>query len=182
MRGERVSGDTAVIGELEDGVFLGIADVLGHGPEAHEVAVVIEDYLATHCTPDIERLMHGLHEALKGTRGAAVGLCFVEAASGLVKFVGTGNTRTKKLGSSEVTLSSKEGIVGSNMRSLRNETTRLEPGDILVLTTDGIRERFALDDLPSRWRSTAASIARVLLRRFGKDYDDAACIVLKYGS
>ena len=182
MLGERVSGDTAVIGELKHGVFLGIADVLGHGPEAREVAVIIEDYLAAHGAADVGKTMQGLHEALKGTRGAAVGLCFVEAVSGLVTFVGTGNTRTKKLGSSEVTLSSKEGIVGSNMASLRHETTRLEPGDILVLTTDGIRERFALDDLPSHRGSTASSIARTLLRRFGKDYDDAACIVLKYGS
>ncbi|UCE63667.1 MAG: SpoIIE family protein phosphatase [Nitrospirota bacterium] len=181
MLGERVSGDTAVIGELEEGVFLGIADVLGHGPEAHEVAVVIEDFLEKYCTSDIGTLMHGLHETLKGSRGAAVGLCFVEAASGLVSFVGTGNTRTKKLGSSEVTLSSKDGIVGSNMRSLRTETTRLEPGDLLVLTTDGIRERFSLDDLPAHRGSTPAFLARTLLRRFGKDYDDAACIVLKYG-
>lgn len=181
MYGERVSGDTAVIGELEPGVFLGIADVLGHGPEAHKVAVVIEDFLKRHCTPDITSVMHDLHKTLKGSRGAAVGLCFVEAASGMVSFVGTGNTRTKQLGSREVTLSSKDGIVGTNMRSLRTETTRLEPGDILVLTTDGISERFSLDDLPAHRGGTAASIARTLLRRFGKNYDDAACIVLKYG-
>jgi hypothetical protein len=180
FRGERVSGDTAVISELEHGVFLGIADVLGHGPEAHAVAVIIEDYLTSHGTSDIETVMHGLHELLKGTRGAAVGLCFVEAESGIVTFVGTGNTRTKKLGSSDVTLTSKDGIVGSNMRSPRKETTRLESGDILVLTTDGIKERFSLDDLPAPQGSTPASIARLLLRRFGKDYDDAACIVLKY--
>ena len=180
LLGERVGGDTAIISELENGVFLGIADVLGHGSEAHEVAVIIDDYLAAHCTSNVETVMHGLHKLLNGTRGAAVGLCFVEAESGIVTFVGTGNTRTKKLGSSEVTLTSKDGIVGSNMRSLRTETTRLESGDILVLTTDGVKERFSLDDLPAPRGSTAASIARILLRRFGKDYDDAACIVLKY--
>ena len=73
MLGERVSGDTAVIGELKHGVFLGIADVLGHGPEAREVAVIIEDYLAAHGAADVGKTMQGLHEALKGTRGAAVG-------------------------------------------------------------------------------------------------------------
>ena len=79
-----------------------------------------------------------------------------------------------------MTLTSKDGIVGSNMHSLRMETTRLESGDILVLTTDGVKERFSLNDLPAPRESSPASIARLLLRRFGKDYDDAACIVLKY--
>ena len=51
--GERVSGDAAVVTELDGGLLLGIADVLGHGQEAHAVALTIEDYLAERGSADI---------------------------------------------------------------------------------------------------------------------------------
>ena len=46
--GHHVSGDAVVIRELDDGLFVAIVDVLGHGPEAHELTHVIDAYLTRY--------------------------------------------------------------------------------------------------------------------------------------
>jgi serine phosphatase RsbU (regulator of sigma subunit) len=43
--GEQLSGDMVVIQTLERGLFVAVVDVLGHGPKAHELTLVIQAYL-----------------------------------------------------------------------------------------------------------------------------------------
>ena len=78
--GQAVSGDAAVIRPLEEGLFVAIVDVLGHGPEANDLALVIETYLDRYANMDVAALMSRLHEHLRGTRGAAVGLCAIDVS------------------------------------------------------------------------------------------------------
>ena len=87
-RGEYLSGDAVVIRPLEQGLFVAIVDVLGHGHEAHELTHVIDAYLARYGSADVSGLMTRLHQHLKGTRGAAVGLCAIDAAAGRVDYAG----------------------------------------------------------------------------------------------
>ena len=44
--GETLSGDTAVVRETDDVVFVALIDVLGHGPEAYETARQAQAYRA----------------------------------------------------------------------------------------------------------------------------------------
>ena len=37
--GEALSGDTALVQWNDDGVLVAVIDVLGHGPDAHELAI-----------------------------------------------------------------------------------------------------------------------------------------------
>ncbi len=37
-------GDTGIIKEFDNKVFIGIVDVLGHGPEAHKLALICQDF------------------------------------------------------------------------------------------------------------------------------------------
>ena len=96
--GEYLSGDAVVIRPLEHGLFLAIVDVLGHGPEAHELTHVIEAYLARYGTSDVSGLMTRLHQHLKGTRGAVAGLCAIDAATGRINYAGIGNTVMRRFG------------------------------------------------------------------------------------
>ena len=82
--GEQVSGDAAVIRPLEHGLFAAIVDVLGHGPEAYDLTLVIDAELARCVASGVSGLMTRLHQHLKGTRGAAVGLCAIDAATGRI--------------------------------------------------------------------------------------------------
>jgi len=180
--GERVSGDAVFILPLERCLFVAIVDVLGHGPEAHELTQMIDAYLARYRTDDLSGLMTRLHQHLKGTRGAAMGLCTIEGASGRMMYVGVGNTAVRRFGKSETRLVSADGVLGQNMRTPRPQTLQLAPGDLIVLYTDGVSDRFTSDDYPGVLRHAPEVVANNIVQRFGKDHDDAACIAVRYSA
>jgi anti-sigma regulatory factor (Ser/Thr protein kinase) len=178
--GERVSGDFGLVIEREGLLFLAIADIVGHGPEAHVVAVEARRYLVGSWTPDLTETVTRLHEELKGGRGAAVGLATLEIASGEVRYVGVGNTVIRRLGSQEARLFSADGNIGETLRTPREQSLRLAKDDVLALYTDGLRTNFEVDDYPQLRYERAAAIAKTLVSRFGRSYDDATCLVVRY--
>ena len=178
--GEAVSGDTVVIRPLGQSLFVAIVDVLGHGPEAHELTHVIETWLGRYGNADVSGVMTRLHQHLKGTRGAAVGLCAFDESTGCIEYVGVGNTSVRRFGKVEARFVSKDGVVGHHMRSLLPQTMQLEPGDLIVLYTDGVSGRFPAEDYPGAAHHSPEEVARNIVQRYGKDYDDAACIAVRY--
>ena len=181
-RGELLSGDAVVIRPLEQGLFVAIVDVLGHGPEAHELTHVIDAYLASYGTSDVSGLMTRLHQHLKGTRGAAAGLCAIDITTGRLDYAGIGNTAIRRFGKAETRLVSQDGVLGQNMRTPQPQTLQLEPGDLIVLYTDGVSDRFTADDYPGVLLHTPKEVASNIVQRFGKDHDDAACIAVRYNA
>jgi serine phosphatase RsbU (regulator of sigma subunit) len=169
-----------VIRPLEQGLFVAIVDVLGHGLEAHELTHVIEAYLARYRTSDVSGLMTRLHQHLKGSRGAAVGLCAIDATTGRIDYAGIGNTTMRRFGKAETRLVSQDGVLGQNMRTPLPQNLQLEPGDLVVLYTDGVSDRFTSDDYPGIFSHAPKDVASNIVQRFGKDYDDAACIAVRY--
>jgi len=178
--GERVSGDSVVLQPREQGLFVGIVDVLGHGPEAHELTHVIDAYLARYADADVAGVMRRLHQHLKGTRGAAVGLCNIDTATCRLDYVGIGNTALRLFGNTETRLVSQDGVLGQNMRTPRPQSLQLEPGDLVVLYTDGVSDRFTSKDYPGILRHPPQELANNVVQRFGKAHDDAACIAVRY--
>lgn len=177
--GESVSGDSVIALRLDDVLFLAIVDVLGHGPEAHELSLVIDSYLSRYARADVVGVMQRLHQYLVGTRGAAVGLCAINNASYHLDYVGIGNTSIRRFGSMENRLVSKDGVLGQNMRTPLLQTLQLEPGDVIVLYTDGISDRFSADDYPGMLSHPPQDAARNIVQRFGKNHDDATCIAVR---
>lgn len=180
--GEHLSGDTVVIEPLEQGRLIAIVDVLGHGPEAHELTHQIEAYLARYSTPDVSGLMTRLHQHLKGTRGAALGLCAVDTTTGCIQYVGIGNTVLRRFGHEETRLVSRDGVLGQNMRTPLLQNLQLQPGDTIVLYTDGVSDRFTSADYPGVLRHPPQQVTETIIQRFGKDHDDAACIAVRYSA
>ena len=178
--GERVSGDTAVVGQRDGVIFTAIVDGLGHGPEAHAVARKSEDFLRTSWSPDVVATMRGLHEELKGTRGAVAGLGALDIAAGTLRYTGVGNTTLRRFGPRTAHLYSVEGIVGDRIRDPVEQTLDLAGSDVVVLHTDGVQERFKAEEYRPLLYQSARSAARNIVHHFGKTYDDATCIVLRY--
>ena len=180
--GEYLSGDAVVIRPLEHGLFVAIVDVLGHGPEAHELTHVIEAYLVRYGTSDVSGLMTRLHQHLRGTRGAVAGLCAIDAATGRTNYAGIGNTVMRRFGKAETRLISQDGVLGQNMRTPLPQTLQLDAGDLIVLYTDGVSDRFTSDDYPGVLHHAPQEVASNIVQRFGKDHDDAACIAVRYNA
>jgi serine phosphatase RsbU (regulator of sigma subunit) len=173
-------GDTGVIKEFDDQCFLALVDVLGHGPEAHDVALKAQEYLEQNFTEELIDIMQGLHGCLKGTRGAVAALCCLDTETGELIYVGMGNITVRVLGPRASRFVSRDGIVGYMMSSPKEQTLKLFVGDVLVMYSDGIKEHFELSECAGILTGTAKSIAVGLLNQFGKKNDDASCIALKY--
>jgi serine phosphatase RsbU (regulator of sigma subunit) len=109
-----------------------------------------------------------------------VGLCAIDSAAGCVEYVGIGNTGLRRFGESETRLVSNDGVVGQNMRTPLLQSLKLESGDVIVLYTDGVSDRFTGAEYPGVLHHAPKDVVRVILDRFGKNHDDSACIAIRY--
>lgn len=178
--GELVSGDAAIVQSGDGTLFLAMVDVLGHGPRAYELAVQMRSFLETEWQEDVVDTMMRLHEKLKGSIGAAAGLASLDLASGRLSYTGVGNTVVRKFGDGSIRLPSTDGVIGSRMRSPRVQQLQLGQEEVLVFYTDGIKDRFEMSDYPQLIYESARSVARKIVRTFGKQFDDATCLVVRY--
>ncbi len=178
--GERVSGDATVVARRGDALFLAVIDVLGHGPEAHEVAKRAQQHLRAAWGEDVAATLRGLHQALKGSRGAAAGLCVLDCDSGELCYTGVGNTVIRRFGPQPARLTSADGIVGAHIRKPTVQTLSVCPADVLLLYTDGITDRFEFGDYPQLRYHGAKVIAENVVDRFRKTYDDATCVAVRH--
>jgi len=179
-RREAECGDTGVIKERDGQLFLALVDVLGHGREAHDVALKAQAYLEDNYRQEPVEVMQGLHSCLKGTRGAVAAICRLDTATGELIYVGMGNIAVRVLGRRAVRFVSRDGVVGYMMSTVKRQVVKLLAGDILVMYSDGIKEHFELSGRPDMLSGSAESIATALLEQFWKQNDDASCIVLRY--
>ena len=173
-------GDTGVIKEFDGQCFIALVDVLGHGSEAHDVALIAQKYLEQNYCEELVDVMQGLHACLKGTRGAVAALCRLNTETGELIYVGIGNITVRVLGHRKARFVLGDGIVGYMMTTPREQTLKLFAGDVLVMYSDGIKEHFELSEYPGILTGNAKSIAVGLLNQFGKKNDDVSCIALKY--
>ncbi|MBF0528854.1 MAG: SpoIIE family protein phosphatase [Deltaproteobacteria bacterium] len=173
-------GDGGVIKQYDGECFLALIDALGHGKEAHEIAVLAENFLLKNFHEKLIGLMNGLHSCLKGTRGAVAALCRLNLSDGQMHYVSVGNITTRLFGSTNSRMVPRGGVIGYMMTAPKEQTIRLYHGDILYLSSDGIKEHFDPNDFPGLLTGSARQIADAVLNGFSKNTDDASCIILRY--
>ena len=93
-----------------------------------------------------------------------------------------GNTVIRNFGPREARLYSAAGTLGHQMRTPKEQRLTVAPGDVLMLYSDGVKERFELEDYPQLRYQKSRTIAKTVVERFGKDHDDAGCVVLRVDS
>jgi serine phosphatase RsbU (regulator of sigma subunit) len=174
-------GDIGFIKAYDNFCFLALVDVLGHGKSAAQVALRSKAYLAQNYTNQLTQIITGLHEWLRGTRGAVAAVCRLDLHSGDLEYSGMGNIHLRIFGKSRETLMTKDGIVGYMIPSPAQGRTRMMPGDILVMTSDGIKEHFDPDTYPGITEGQAKDICNNFITLLGKGSDDLSCIALRFG-
>jgi serine/threonine protein phosphatase PrpC len=176
---EDESGDLHVVVPFQGGAMVALIDGLGHGHEAAEAALaaarVIEDHAAEPVAPVIERC----HDALRGTRGAAMTIASLSTADSL-SWAGVGNVDAVVLrrdGRRGAGIAVRGGVVGYQLPPLRAATVDIAPGDVLILATDGIRAGFIESIVPD---GVPQNIADSILARWARGSDDARVVVARY--
>jgi len=182
--GEALSGDHALWLWREDTLLLGVADGLGHGPEARLAADKALELLRSHPDLPLDVLLSQEDVWLRTTRGTALGVVRLERASRMLEQACVGNVATILCQSGETSaLPCTPGALGLRQRvpvKWRGQQARLPEESLLVMHTDGLASRTTVED-PVLVRSHPIVVAHSLLQRFGKEHDDALVLVARVG-
>lgn len=162
-----------------------IVDGLGHGPDAERAAKAVVSYVGQNLDALLEDLVSGCNEAVRETRGAAMGLVLVNLEEMTLTHAGVGNTRAILLTQSRrapTVLASTYGIIGAGYQKLRPETVFFTPGDLLFLYTDGLPELIDAAAVVTGSRQHPRELAEEILGRWALGTDDAAVLVARMES
>ena len=177
---ESVNGDAGFISVDEEQLFVGIVDGAGHGPEAHSIAQASCDFLEKNKDVELPDLMNGLHENLRGTRGGVAIIGKLDHEALQFHYVGIGNIVLRKFGNFSERAVTQDGVIGYQIRTPKEKLMQISGGDVLVMHTDGLTSYFDVSDYPGILKDNAKMIANNLIKKFGKNNDDATCIVIRF--
>jgi anti-sigma regulatory factor (Ser/Thr protein kinase) len=183
--GETACGDGWAVAQTAERAVILLVDGLGHGASAAEAAdVAIAAFRTMVASPPTE-IVSALHQALRTTRGAALGVADVtttdEGAS--VRFCGVGNTVAKLVSDgAPLALPSMNGTAGLQVRSMQEFVQPWTTGTALVMHTDGITTRWRADAYPGILVRDPAVLAAAIQRDHSRGRDDATVLVFRLRS
>jgi phosphoserine phosphatase RsbX len=181
LEGEDRSGDLAVFTPTTSGGLACLIDGLGHGGAAADAAEAAAEVIRVYAEAPPQELLDRCHEALKETRGVVMTLARFDTDAAELEWTGVGNVDARlwhpKAGGRHDVALVFGGVVGYQVPRVRPSTLSLEPGDLLVMVTDGIDPGFAsaLDG-----GGAAQVIAERVFAAHSKGTDDALVVVVRY--
>lgn len=181
LAGEVVCGDACTGWVGSNRLVLALADGLGHGEAAADAAQAALACLAEHLDSRCEDLFARCNERLRDTRGVALAVAIIEPEIHRLTIGTVGNIRALLLrDAAELRLDGARGIVGAGYTRLMPETLNLEPGNVLVLFSDGLVDFPALREVVQVADGCAKAQAQAILNRWAHGRDDAAVLVYRH--
>ena len=122
------------------------------------------------------------HSVLHTTRGAALAFAQVDRYRRNLRYAGIGNISGSLTGASHNkgrSLLSYNGIVGTAVRKLQQFDHQWIDGELLIMHSDGLTDRWQLNAYPGLLRADTAIIAGVLYRDARRGRDDATIVVAR---
>lgn len=183
LPGEHESGDHFLVKTFDGGALIAVVDGLGHGAEAAAAARRAVAAVEAGAGDPVPSLFRRCHDALVGTRGVVMSVAAIDTRPPRLTWAGVGNVDAWVLrphahsGKARTSLVTRGGVLGRGVPPLLPVTLAIDPGDLLVFATDGIRDGFTealrLEDAPQRAASR-------ILATHGKGSDDALVLVARY--
>jgi anti-sigma regulatory factor (Ser/Thr protein kinase) len=177
---ETVCGDAWRIVEKSGDLGVMVVDGLGHGLLAAEAANRAAELFDAEAGPSQPAgFCDRAHQALAGSRGAALAVAHVSTA-GRVRYAGVGNIAGAIVGDNGSRgLPSQNGTVGLQIRRVQEFDYELPERGVLVMHSDGLTSRWSLDAYQGLASRHPALIAGVLYRDCLRGRDDATIVVVK---
>ncbi|MEP6694805.1 MAG: SpoIIE family protein phosphatase [Chloroflexota bacterium] len=156
---------------------IAIVDGLGHGPAAAEAATAATDALRDKPDLDPAAALHACDRALRGTRGAAASVLWIDGSR--VVFAGVGNVDGRIFNGSaaERRCSPDRGVLGRGIRAPHVLEFPLGEDWTVVLHSDGISSRAEISEL--KLDADVETIARSALERWARPTDDATIVIAR---
>jgi anti-sigma regulatory factor (Ser/Thr protein kinase) len=178
--GEEVCGDGWVAADTADRYHLMIADGLGHGLGAAEAARAAVRCFQRDPTLGPAAQVAAIHQALRGTRGAAVAVVCVDRRAGVAIFAGVGNIAGSIIaapGSRQ--LVSLNGTAGHTVHKINEFSYPWTDDALLLVHSDGLVSRWDLDHYPGLLQRHPSLVAGVLFRDFNRGRDDVTVVAAR---
>lgn len=175
-------GDDYLLRQTPKATDILLCDGLGHGTDAAAASLEVTEAVLRSRSFNSEpgAVMHEVTEQLIGKRGAVGALVHIAQPQMVLRYAALGNIATLRVRDGDIKrLPVRDGRIGARATRGYEETFDLEPGDLLILHSDGLK---TLRDgyLPQGllWKSPLL-IAGYLLDRAFRGRDDASIVVIR---
>jgi anti-sigma regulatory factor (Ser/Thr protein kinase) len=176
--GEKYNGDNYFLQHFEDKTIAAVIDGLGHGQYAFEASTEARLYFTKNYKKPLDVIINDLHARLKGTRGVVISIALIDHKEGVLEYIGIGNVLTKIFNSTTTINPLKyAGFLGYKLRNFRLIRYPWIKGNIIIMTSDGISERYVTNKDPNFLKKHPIVIASTILKEYGKTQDDATVLV-----
>jgi phosphoserine phosphatase RsbX len=180
-RDDQPSGDGYAILGLDSGLLFAVADGSGSGKAAAHVAELCLAAL-DGSQGQIDNDFRRCHDRLKGGRGAALALIVFDAETASITWAAVGDVDgvllRKPMGTrlAQATITQTGGTLGIAFDGISAQRHPLQPGDLIILTTDGVLHDYSqsLGSVPS-----AEAAARQILQNFRRPSDDSLVLAIE---
>jgi len=174
---QSICGDGIFIHQTQEEALIAVMDGVGHGPHAARAVQEAQSFLHAHLDKPLVELLKACDQAIIKTVGISVALLHIQQFGGQMRHAAVGNVEVICLTRPELQPHSIPGIVGGRYRKAIERQFSLQKGDILLAHTDGIRRD--VTSVPYR-DLEPQDIAEIAIEEYGKEQDDATCLVIRY--
>ena len=178
--GESVCGDGVSYKKEGNTHSFLVTDGLGHGPHAHEASVQAAAAFQRASATDPSALIQSVHQSITHTRGAVGTALTIKISDQMAEYYGVGNISLRMIqkNASERGITA-QGILGQNIRQRLSVRTLACQGHAwLILHSDGLSEKWKIENYPGLLGRDLALIAAALYKDHQRGKDDCALLVI----
>lgn len=181
--GETLCGDGWTCRISGECLRVALFDGIGHGSEANDAADAALAFITAERQEQPAALLQRIHLGIRHTRGAAGSIYDLYAVGGILRYAGVGNITATIIGEANVArgrqLMSHNGTLGHLATRFQEFTQPWTRGDLLILSSDGLTNRWDLSRYPGLGSRDPAVVAAVLWRDFSRGRDDVTVVVIR---
>lgn len=184
LPGQTTSGDRCLVLSNAEWAIVAAVDGLGHGEEAAAASQIAVETLKEHQNEPVLSMLRRCDERLRSTRGAVISLASFNARVARITWVGIGNVAGLLFRADpnlpRETLLLRNGVVGvlgAFLPPLQAAIVPIDPGDVLLFATDGVRTDFLEKIDP---RVSLQATAERILAQYNKGTDDALVVAARF--
>lgn len=179
--GETECGDGFYFKQTKEYIKLFLGDGLGHGKDAAvAVKAAIEAFKICAEESPAENIRF-INSSVKRTRGLVGTIAILDLKQRVWKITGVGNIMSRFQGAlTSKTHNSYNGIIGLNIpNSMKDQEVAYEPGQILLMCSDGIRSKWEINRFPGILRYDLSLLNAALFKDFARNTDDMSIVGCK---